>query len=201
VTAPLNDLRIAVVSTSPRHGSQSARVAASCSRWLGRRGVAADTLDLALVRLPTAGLNQPPPAQTDWPDVDGTLRACDALVLVVPEWGGMAPPAAKNLLLLCDDRQLAHKPVLLVGVSTGQGGAYPLAELRLAAFKNNFALWLPLQVILRAVDGALATDLEPPDSAQELRLSEGLAMVREYARLLQPARSRLLAVSTFTFGV
>ncbi len=195
------DIHIAVVAASPREGSQSGRVSQVCGRALERSGVRATVIDLARLSLPQAGVEDPASVTGDWPGVAASLHACDGLVFVVPEWGGMAPPAAKNLLLLCDDRQLAHKPLLLVGVSAGQGGVYPLAELRMASFKNTFALWMPVQVLLRSVGQALANDLAPAADAQERRLSEGLAALVEYARALRPARQHLIEASSFDFGV
>lgn len=196
-----HEIHIAVVAASPREASQSERVAQVCSRALERCGVGNTVIDLARLALPQAGVDNTTSMKGDWPGIATSLHACDGLVFVVPEWGGMVPPAAKNLLLLCDDRQLAHKPLLLVGVSAGQGGVYPLAELRLASFKNTFALWMPVQVVLRSVGQALADDLAPPGDAQERRLSEGLAALIEYARALRPARQRLIAASTFNHGV
>lgn len=197
----VHDIHIAVIAASPREASQSGRVARVCGRALERSGVGASVIDLAQLALPQAGVGGTPPSAGDWPGVAASLQACHGAVFVVPEWGGMAPPAAKNLLLLCDERQLAHKPVLLVGVSAGQGGVYPLAELRLAAFKNTFALWMPVQVVLRSVSQALANDLAPAGDAQEQRLSEGLAALVEYAAALRPVRQRLIAASSFSHGV
>ena len=63
--------------------------------------------------------------------------------MISPEWAGMAPAHLKNFLLMCDGGELAHKPAQLIGVSSGMGGAYPIAELRMSGYKNNFLMWLP----------------------------------------------------------
>ena len=51
------------------------------------------------------------------------------MAVVSPEWNGMVPSMLTNFFLLCSNNELAHKPGLLVGVSSGTGGSYPVAEL------------------------------------------------------------------------
>ena len=71
---------------------------------------------------------------------------------MVPEYGGMATPQAKNLFLLCDKGELAHKPGLIVSVSSGNGGAYPITELRSSSYKNTHIMWIPENIIIRNVE-------------------------------------------------
>ena len=75
--------------------------------------------------------------------------------MVVPEYGGMATPIAKNLFLLCDDGELFHKPGLIVSVSSGNGGAYPITELRSSSYKNTHIMWIPENIIIRNVEDYL----------------------------------------------
>ena len=72
--------------------------------------------------------------------------------MVVPEYGGMATPQAKNLFLLCDKGELAHKPGLIVAISSGTGGAYPISELRSSSYKNTHIMWIPENIIIRNVE-------------------------------------------------
>ena len=62
-------------------------------------------------------------------DLTEELDACDAFIIVTPEWHGMVPSGLKNLFLLLPGTQvLAHKPALIISVSGGAGGgAYPIA--------------------------------------------------------------------------
>ncbi len=70
----------------------------------------------------------------------------------MPEYGGMATPNAKNIFLLCGNGELAHKPGLIVSVSSGNGGSYPIAELRSSSYKNTHIMWIPENIIIRNVE-------------------------------------------------
>ncbi|KKL44680.1 hypothetical protein LCGC14_2363270, partial [marine sediment metagenome] len=59
------------------------------------------------------------------------LATSDAFVIVAPEWHGMAPAGLKNFFLMWGNGELAHKPALIVSVSSADGGSYPVAELRM----------------------------------------------------------------------
>ncbi|MDC1133293.1 NAD(P)H-dependent oxidoreductase [Alphaproteobacteria bacterium] len=87
-----------------------------------------------------------------WDLLSDNLNKSDGFILVVPEYGGMATPAAKNIFLLCGDGELAHKPGLIVSVSSGNGGAYPIAELRSSSYKNTHIMWIPENIIIRNVE-------------------------------------------------
>ena len=53
---------------------------------------------------------------------------------VVPEYGGMATPNSK-IFLVFNNGELFHKPGLIVSISSGNGGAYPVSELRSSSYK------------------------------------------------------------------
>lgn len=129
-----------------------------------------------------------------WGPLARELRAADALVLVTPEWSGMATPGVKNFLLHCTAEEVGHKPGLIVAVSAGRGGSYPVAELRLSGTKNNRLLWIPEHVLVQSVAGSLnqsdgATDLGREDAAIRARLRYALRLLGAYARALTEVRS------------
>lgn len=117
------------------------------------------------------------------------LNQADAFIFVVPEWNGMVPPAMKNLFVICD-KELAHKPALLVSVSAGMGGAYPIAELRMSSYKNSRVCYIPDHVIVRHVEQVMNT----PDSVNEDdkrirdRLAYSVKVLEEYAKAFQSIR-------------
>ncbi|OCA54494.1 hypothetical protein [Photorhabdus namnaonensis] len=43
----------------------------------------------------------------------------------------------KNLLLLCSDNELIHKPALPVSISAENGDTFCISELRSSGYKNN----------------------------------------------------------------
>lgn len=117
-------------------------------------------------------------------EMKSLTRESEGLVFVSPEWGGMATPAAKNYLLLMSDRELFHKPVLLVSVSAGMGGAYPIGELRAFGFKNNFGCVVPDHLIFRHLKGFF----ESPDPAFLKRIDDTLSVFLRYCVALKEMR-------------
>ncbi|MCB1905163.1 MAG: NAD(P)H-dependent oxidoreductase, partial [Gammaproteobacteria bacterium] len=91
------------------------------------------------------------------------LRASDGFVIVSPEWHGQVPSGLKNFFLLCSVRELGHKPALIVTVSSIDGGAYPVAELRMSSYKNNRICYIPEQIIVRKVEQVLNDDVQQND--------------------------------------
>lgn len=186
-------MKIAVIAGSHRSGAESRRVATYLQHRLESFGASTTLLDLQGNPLPL--WDDGFPNQAPWPEVWGpfaeALRAADAVVVVSPEWHGMVPSGVKNLLLLAGNAELAHKPGLAIGVSSGMGGAYPLAELRLTGTKNNHLVWIPEQVALRLVGSLLHGD-EPADRIDgevRERLDYSLRVLLVYAKALQHVRA------------
>lgn len=189
-------MRIAIVVGSHRRGSESTRVGAFVAATLHRRfaPIEVDTIDLAGNPLPlwdeSAWLPEGDVARA-WRPVRDRLRAADGFVVVTPEWAGTVPPGLKNLLLLCGPREVGHKPGLIVTVSSGRGGAYPAAELRVSGTKNNRLVWIPEQVLVQEVGAMLAGD-EPAgerDGWIRGRIEFALRILLAYAEALRPVRA------------
>mgnify|MGYP006207427435 CR=1 FL=1 len=141
--------KIVLVAGSSRVDSQSAKVAHYLAERLRARGAQCQVLDLGHAALPLWPSAEKVAA---WPAMAAQLEEADALVLLSPEWNGMACPALKNFFLYAGRAELAHKPALLVGVSSGLGGAYPLSELRASSYKNCRLCYLPEHLIVRGVE-------------------------------------------------
>lgn len=132
-------------------------------------------------------------AKDIWEPIAQELRAADAIVVVTPEWGGMATPSVKNFLLNCSADEIGHKPGLIVTVSAGRGGTYPVAELRMSGTKNNRLVWIPEQVIVQHA----ASNFNEPDHSANLtkedahirsRLKYALRMLGRYGSALAVVR-------------
>tara|TARA_R110000868_G_scaffold410649_1_gene699376 strand:+ start:8100 stop:8717 length:618 start_codon:yes stop_codon:yes gene_type:complete len=186
--AMTDTLRTAIVSASHRPGLQSARIAHLLKdRFLAGN---ADIIDLYDDALPmwdgaTAATENVLKAQA-------TAANADALVFVMPEWHGMAPAGIKNFLLWCGAAQLAHKPVLLVGVSASVGGAFVIAEMRSSGYKNARLVYTPEHLILRGV-ADLWEDGKDADASEYLsqRTRYALEQLLTYAEVLKPVRGKL----------
>ncbi len=142
-----------------------------------------------------------------WDPISRDLQASDAVIVVTPEWSGMATPGVKNFLLNCTAAEVGHKPGLIVSVSAGRGGAYPVAELRMSGTKNNRLVWIPDHVLVQHVEGSLnapdgAADLAREDATIRARLRYSLRLLGAYATALAQVRSSgLVDHKTFRNGL
>lgn len=197
-------LDIALIAGSSRTGSQSAKVA----RYLRQR-----LIDLGLTNPERSGLidlgERPLPLwpaddKGPWADYQQQLAAADALVVIAPEWNGMACPAVKNFFLYTSKAELAHKPALLVGVSSGVGGAYPISELRASGYKNCRIAYLPEHLIVRHVETVLNEGEASSEGDLRIRRRADYALdiLGKYAAALKPVRAAIdLTDPAFTNGM
>ena len=184
-------LNYVVISGSGRPQSESARV----GEYIRQRLIdlqLSDDSNCSLIDLGTSPLPLWPEHNDGlWHDYATRLQAADALIVITPEWHGMASPALKNLFVLASKAELAHKPALLVGVSSGLGGSYPISELRSSSFKNNRLCYIPEQIIVRQVNAMLHPDPVVDDNDLRLRprIDYALGVLGHYAKALRTVRS------------
>lgn len=200
---------IAVISGSNRRAAESHRVGEIAVRMLKEAGATADHVSLRDIALPlwdeskgTEDVAADSPWRTLWPAVSERLKAADGMVVISPEWHGMASPHLKNLLACCTDRELAFKPGYLIAVSASVGGAYPIAELRMSGYKNNYAHWLPDHLIIREVKKFRPG--EPEDAAPEWleqRMRHGLGVLIAYAEAATKLRAEVVDFSVLRTGM
>jgi NAD(P)H-dependent FMN reductase len=200
-------MQIVVVSGSHRKESQSERVA----RYVAERfrSFQADAQVVSLGKAPLPLWDEgvwsgDTKWEENWSPISASLKASAAIVLVVPEWAGMVPPALKNFLLLCSAEEVGHKPALLVSVSSGIGGSYPIAELRMSSYKNNRLVYVPDHVIIRDVESMLDGGDAKSDRDQTTRgrLDYSMKMLLEYAKALSQVRhSGVINHAEFPYGL
>ncbi|MBY0378604.1 MAG: NAD(P)H-dependent oxidoreductase [Gammaproteobacteria bacterium] len=131
------------------------------------------------------------------------LNKTDGFVFVVPEWNGMVPPAMKNLFVICA-QEFAHKPALLVTVSAGMGGAYPIAELRMSSYKNSRICYIPDHVIVRHAEQVLNAPQAANTDDQRIRdrLAYSVKVLEEYSKAFQSIRnSGVVDLATYPTGM
>ena len=125
-----------------------------------------------------------------WNSISKNLDSSDGFILIVPEYGGMATPIAKNLFLLCGNGEFAHKPGLIVSISSGNGGAYPIAEMRSFSYKNTHIMWIPENIIIRNVE-----DFNPDKHGESIpewldtRINYTLKLLIAYSFNMKPLRT------------
>ncbi|WP_437779848.1 NADPH-dependent FMN reductase [Sorangium sp. So ce1097] len=203
-------MKLAVISGSHRNGSESGKVARYVQQQLASAADVSSTyaLDLADNPLPLWDPEVRQPSERwerVWSPISAELTASDAFVIVAPEWGGMVPAGLKNFFLLCSRGELAHKPALLVAVSSGTGGAYPIAELRMSSYKNTYVCYIPDHVIVRSVAGLLNDPAAPQSQDDErirARLRYAVGVLLQYGKALQQVRaSGAVDLARYPFGM
>jgi NAD(P)H-dependent FMN reductase len=191
-------MKISIISGSHRSDSQSEKVSRYIQHALAEKSLCEETWLYLL-----AGNPLPLWEESIWesdPDwmariqpVSEQLAASDGFVIVCPEWHGQVPAGLKNFFLMWSKGELAHKPALIVTVSSADGGAYPVAELRMSSYKNNRLCYIPEQVIVRNVESVLNADAEKnraeADRYFRERISYALGVLREYALALIAVRA------------
>ena len=150
-------MKISLISTSHRKNSQSKKVLGIIDKKIKKINSGTETynLDLASSEIPLWSPDKKNKVGVwgeNWKNISRNLNESQGFILVVPEYGGMATPSAKNLFLLCGEGELTHKPGLIISVSSGEGGAYPIADLRSFSYKNTHIMWIPENIIIRNVE-------------------------------------------------
>ena len=200
---------IAIISGSHRTDSQSRRVADYLAARLAQlsNDAPADIIDLAGNPLPLwdeSAWEADSALGRQWQPYANRLQAADGLVVISPEWAGMAAPGLKNFLLFTAPADVGHKPALIVTVSAARGGAYPVNELRTSGYKNNKLLYIPEHLIVRDVATMLAGP-EPSgkdDSYLRDRADFALNILLAYSAALAPMRqSGVTANKKFAHGM
>ncbi len=186
-------MKVAIVSGSHRTASESGRVARYVESVVKKQGAGVYLLDLAIRPLPfwDDGMWSGDPTLTAaWSPIKTELLACDSVVLIAAEWGGMVPAALKNFLIFATDGSLYHKPSLLVGVSSSRNGAYPIAELRMSGYKNSHLVHISEHVIVRDVNKMLHGDTpaSEDDGFLRKRFDYGVKVLLEYGKALKQVR-------------
>lgn len=197
-----------IISGSTRPKSQSAKVAGYVAKVLPGllEGCEASVLDLADAELPNwhEGFWEDESSSAVWAETSERLHACDGLIIVSPEWNGMAPPPLMNIFLLTSRGEIAHKPGLLVTVSAGTGGAYPVSQLRAFTTKNTQLCYVPDHVVVRDVRNVL--NEEQPQTKQDQyireRIEYSLGVFAVYAAAFRFIRqSGVIDLETYPYGM
>ncbi|CDG21526.1 putative oxidoreductase [Xenorhabdus poinarii G6] len=193
-----------IVSSSTRENSQSIRVAHTIKKLLSNidNDANIELIDLAIIHHQEWS-NEfwkeaiPCPA---WRETSRKLTYCNAIIFVVPEWHGMIPPALMNFLVLIERNELAHKPALIVSISSGNGGTYPIVMLKGFCSKNNRICFIPDHIVVRHVsDITFENDLDCDVSA---RLCYSLGMLKAYIPALELVRQNaVLDYETWPYGM
>jgi len=201
-------MNITIVSGSHRKVSQSIKIAKAIKSALKtfKECDEANIFDLANNPLPLWNEDLRKvgnPSNSLLESVSKKLAYSDAFIIISPEWHGMVPAGLKNFFLMWGKGELAHKPALIVTVSSGDGGSYPVAELRMSSYKNNRICFLPEHLIIRNVESVFNdNEIDNNSSSQEYfenRLDYCLKQLLTYGKAFQQIR-KSDAVSIKKYG-
>lgn len=192
-------MKITLVSGSLRHteNSQSLKIAKYMEKRIHDLGITSDTFLFDLGRKPYPIWDESIwEGDEKWQEilkpVSNELEDSDAFIFLVPEYHGMAPSGLKNFLLMHNKHQIGHKPALLVGVSSSDGGAYAIAEMRMNSSKNNRLCYIPEQLIVRNAENVLNEDVSTNDKDADgyfrERIDYTLEILKQYALALSQVR-------------
>lgn len=190
-------MKLLVISGSHRKNSQTAKVAKYINDNKNSFSQSKH-IDLCELDLPFwDAVSDYKSASPVWKNVAEQINEADALILMTPEWAGTASPLIKNLLLMSDVADTAHKPAMLVGTSSGISGAYPVAELRMNALKNTKLIPVPDYLIVRYIDQVLNMEKAVDEHDENLRerIRYCLDMLNSYAQAMLPVRKEFHAQS------
>ncbi|MEI1279426.1 NAD(P)H-dependent oxidoreductase [Leptospira venezuelensis] len=186
-------MKIGIIVGSQQKVSQSSKVGEFLNSKLKEMSVDTWTLDLGKNPLPLYDSTQTGDNQVwtnIWKPVDENLKSSEGFIIITPEYGGMASPAIKNFFLHAGLVQLGHKPGLLVSVSSGRGGAFPINEMRASSYKNTKICYIPEQLIFRDVEHLIngGEPVSPEDSFIRERSAFALKILVAYADALSEIR-------------
>ena len=191
-------MKISIMSGSHRVNSQSEKVSRYIQHTLEEQKLCDETWLYLLAGNPLPLWDESIwESDPDWAirlgPVSEQLADSDGFVIVSPEWHGQVPAGLKNFFLMWGKGELAHKPALIVTVSSADGGAYPVAELRMSSYKNNRLCFIPEQIIVRHVESVLNADEEKNNADADRyfreRIPYALGVLREYALALDSVRA------------
>ena len=190
-------MKIAIISGSHRINSQSEKVSRYIDSVLKDKEKCSETWFYPLTDNPLPLWDEGIwDKEAEWEDllnpIREALKSCQGLVVVSPEWHGQVPAGLKNFMLMMTRFEVGHKPAMIVTLSNTDGGAYPVAELRMSSYKNNRLCYIPEHVIIRNVESVLnddpAENNESADTYFRERIDWTLDVLLAYAEVLVTVR-------------
>ena len=197
-------MNISIISASHRNNSQSNRIALILEKLIQEKfkNIKIFNFDLFKLNLPMWSEEEiEENRKLFFNEFSSKLLKSDGFIFVIPEYGGMATPISKNFFLHCNKGELSHKPALIVSISSGNGGSYPISELRSSSYKNRHILWIPENIIIRNVE-----HFNPGNHGNlipewlDKRIDYVLNLLIEYSKCLRPV-SKLINRKDFGNGM
>ena len=190
-------MKISIISTSHRKNSESKRISKIMKSFILEinKNIDCFILNMFEAKIPLWDSEKNENFEfwkNDFVKISSELNSSDGFIFVVPEYGGMAAPNSKNFFLVFNNGEIFHKPGLIVSISSGTGGAYPVSELRSSSYKNSHVMWIPENIIIRNVEQFL------PGNHGKLipvwiddRIKYACDLLINYAECLKPIQKKI----------
>jgi multimeric flavodoxin WrbA len=196
-------MNVTIINASMRENSQSLKIANWLVKHANQMKIEAELLDLQVLSLPMFD-DRDYSSNAKVKMFLDQLNKSDGFVFVSPEWNGMMSQGLINMMHFVKT-ELAHKPVMLAGVSSGRGGHYPLIEMRIMGYKNKHYVVIPENLLVQECTAMLNDhdmSIDAPDIMVKKRASYGLRVLKEYANALSGVRSSgVVDLAAFPNGV
>ncbi|MCY3804424.1 MAG: NAD(P)H-dependent oxidoreductase [Candidatus Saccharibacteria bacterium] len=193
--------KILIITGSSQANSQSLRIGQYIKSAGEKLDLNLDLVDLHEINLPIF-LNQ---TANQWPQLAKQLSTAEGYIWIIPEWNGGANPSIKNMLLYTDVTLLGHKPVLLIGISAGKGGFYPIMDTKSVGQKDPRYVIIPDCLVINRCQEVLLTnnlDEQAEDYQLKLRINYILKILNLYIKNLNNLRqSKIIDYKTYPFGM
>jgi azobenzene reductase len=141
-----------------------------------------------------------------WQKILAPLKAklsdATGYIFVIPEYCG-APSAALANFNLFLGAESNHKPVLLVSVSDGRGGSYPIIGARSMAYKNSKINYIPEHLIISHAGDVLNGEQSTAKDDQYIRdrIDYTLGNFVVYCKAFVEIRNQIQTDPKYTFGM
>ena len=191
-------MKISIISGSHRNPSQSEKIGRYIETLLENKFPDVEPFLYTLAGNPLPLWDQSVwESDEKWNELLAPLKEqfsnSDAFIIITPEWHGQVPAGLKNLFLLFNRFEFGHKPAFIISISSGNGGAYPVAELRMSSYKNNRLCYIPEQLIIRDVEKVFNNKTEDNDQKSDRyykdRLNWCLEILMGYGKALKTMRA------------
>ena len=191
-------MKISIISGSHRNPSQSEKIGRYIETLLENKFPDVEPFLYTLADNPLPLWDQSVwESDEKWNELLAPLKEqfsnSDAFIIITPEWHGQVPAGLKNLFLLFSRFEFGHKPAFIISISSGNGGAYPIAELRMSSYKNNRLCYIPEQLIIRDVEKVFNNKTEDNDQKSDRyykdRLNWCLEILMGYGKALKTMRA------------
>lgn len=198
-------MKVAIISASTRKNSQSRNVSEYLKGLFQSEDIDTAVIDLSEQVLPIYDDSENGDWQSVWQPIENSLSESDAFVLVSPEWDGMFSAGLHNMFNYVASgssaNPMAHKPAMLVGVSSGMGGAYPIAQMREVGPKNTHFVVSPENLRFAKVKEVLVDGQVTVNGLRE-RAEYSVKVLIEYAKALNQVRdSDVIDMEKFGSGM